>query len=63
MNAGKATGMMFATRSLALMAQPLVLSALTTNLGDRNILVIGAICCICAFFFYRVTRETCIADN
>ena len=63
MNAGKATGMMFATRSLALMAQPLVLSFLTTNLGNRNILVIGALCCICAFAFYRVTRETSIADS
>ena len=61
-SAGTATGMMFATRSLALVIQPLLLTGLTSSLGDSNVLVIGSICLVSTLLFVYLTHDSSIAD-
>lgn len=56
--AGSATGAMFATRSLALVAQPFILSALLGATDSVAVIVIGVICALCAAAFFAVTRRT-----
>lgn len=60
--AGEATGAMFAARSLALVAQPFILSALLGATDSVAVIVIGAICVVCAIAFYRLTRKTSLPE-
>ena len=54
--AGAATGTMFATRSLALVAQPFILGALLGVPDNVAVIVIGVLCVVCAGLFRLVTR-------
>ncbi|MBQ6391702.1 MAG: hypothetical protein IJH88_08835 [Eggerthellaceae bacterium] len=55
--AGQATSALFATRGLALVAQPFVLSALLGATDSIAVIVIGAICLACAGLFFLTTRD------
>ena len=59
--AGRATSAMFATRSLALVAQPFILSALLGATNAVAVIVIGLICAACAGLFFLTTRRTSLA--
>ena len=61
--AGGATSAMFATRSLALIAQPFILSALLGATDSVAVIVIGVICAVCALAFFFATRHTLLAGN
>ena len=52
---------MFATRSLALLAQPFILGALLGVTDSLAVIVIGVLCVACAVAFYLATRRTTIA--
>lgn len=55
---GRATGAMFATRSLALVAQPFILGALLGAADSVAVIVIGVFCLLCSATFYLITRNT-----
>lgn len=55
--AGRAVGAMFATRSLALIAQPFILGALLGAADAVAVLVIGVLCVVCAGLFFLVARR------
>ena len=55
--AGGATGAMFAARSLALVAQPFILGALLIVTDAVAVVVIGALCLVCAGAFFAITRS------
>lgn len=59
---GRATSAMFATRSLALIAQPFVLGALLGATDSVAVIVIGLICVACAGLFFLTTRHTLLAE-
>jgi len=59
--AGRATGAMFAARSLALIAQPFILGALLGATDSVAVIVIGLVCIVCAGMFFLVTRRTSLA--
>lgn len=59
--AERATGAMFATRSLARIAQPFMLRALLGATESVAVTVIGAFCIVCAALFVLVTRRTPLA--
>ena len=59
--AGSAVGAMFATRSLALVAQPFVMGALLGVADSIAVIIIGALCVLCAGLFYLTTRRTSLA--
>ena len=61
--AGAATGAMFAVRSLALVAQPFIMGALLVAADAVAVIIIGAICAVCALVFYLVTRHTSLASK
>ena len=61
--AGRATGTMVATRSLALVAQPFILGALLGAADSVAVIVIGVFCVICAGLFFLVTRSTTLAKR
>lgn len=61
--AGRATGAMFAVRSLALIAQPFILSALLGRTDSLAVIVIGLVCAACAGLFFLVTRNTSLAKE
>ena len=54
---GRATGMMFAVRSILLTMQPLVLSLLLAASERVAIIVVGIICVMGATVFYATTRD------
>ena len=56
--AGRAVGAMYTTRSLALVAQPFILSSLLGTTDKLAVIVIGVICLICAGLFFSITRKT-----
>ena len=56
--AGRATGAMFAARSLALIAQPFILGALLGATDAEAVIVIGVICAACALLFFLITRRS-----
>ena len=58
--AGAATGAMFAVRSLALVVQPFILSALLWATNSVAVIVIGALCVMCAALFFLATRRTAL---
>lgn len=55
--AGQATAALLATRSLALTVGPFILGALLGVTDSVAVIVIGAICVICAGLFYLITRH------
>lgn len=55
--AGGATGAMFATRSLALIAQPFIMGALLVAADNVAVILIGLLCMACAGVFFLVTRD------
>ncbi len=55
---GRATGAMFAVRSLALVAQPFILGALLGATDSLAVIVIGLICLACAGLFFGITRRS-----
>lgn len=61
--AGRATGSMFATYSLALVVQPFILSTLLGTANNVAVIVIGAFCAACAILFVLVTRSSSLARN
>lgn len=54
---------MFATRSLALIAQPFILSALLGVTSSLAVIVIGLICVVCALLFFIATRSTTLPKD
>ena len=60
--AGRATSAMFATRSLALIAQPFILGALLGATDSVAVIVIGLLCLVCAGLFYLATRRSTLPD-
>ena len=61
--AGKATGAMLATRSLALVAQPFILGALLGATSSFAVIVIGLLCLACAGLFFLTTRRSSLAKR
>lgn len=57
-SAGPATSALFAVRSIALIIQPFILSALLGAIDSVAVIVIGAICVLCATLFFFFTRRT-----
>lgn len=55
--AGGATSAMLATQSLALVAQPFLLGALLGAANSVSVIVIGALCTMCAALFFLCTRN------
>ncbi|MBR2836576.1 MAG: MFS transporter [Coriobacteriales bacterium] len=56
-NAGIATGAMFATRSLTLIVQPFILTALMSASASGEVIIIGLFCFVCAGLFFLITKE------
>ncbi|MBP3885244.1 MAG: MFS transporter [Olsenella sp.] len=56
--AGAATGAMFGTNGIFLVVQPFVLGALLAEKDAVMVLVIGAVCFVCAVLFLLLTRRT-----
>ena len=56
--AGQATGLMFAARSVALIIQPMLLGLLLSMRDSVVVIIIGAICVLCAGIFVLMTRRT-----
>ena len=61
--AGSATGLMFATRSIALVAQPFILGALLGASDSMAAIVIGLLCAACALLMHLATRRSFIARD
>lgn len=51
-------GMMFATRAILLVVQPLILTALLNEAGRFAITVLGVLCVLCAGLFWYTTRNS-----
>lgn len=60
---GRATGAMYATRSLALIVQPAIMGLLLGATDSFAVIVLGTICVICAVLFVLVTRRTPLAPG
>ena len=61
MPAGVATGAMFAARSAALIVRPSLFGALLGATDSIAVIVIGALCMLCAALFYFLTRRSTLA--
>lgn len=59
----RATGTMFAFRSLTQIAQPFILGALLAATDSVAVIVIGALCSVCAGAFFLATRRTALPDE
>lgn len=60
---GVATGSMFATRSVLLIVQPLLLGVLLMAGNNMPVIVLGIICVVCATLFFITTRHSALAPN
>lgn len=63
LHTGIATGAMFATRSVLLIVQPLLLGALLTMSNSVAVIIVGIICLVCSVLFYYTTRHSALAPE